>query len=71
MIACKCGKVLEKVPTWLQGVQVEFICNACPNRKTKNIAFITLDSSLPATDKLDAPTDLSNEEDGQDGEAES
>jgi hypothetical protein len=43
MVLCKCGKHLDKVPDWLQSVNVEFVCNNCPNRKTKNIAFISLE----------------------------
>ena len=43
MVYCSCGKALDKVPGWLQAVSVEFVCNNCPNRKTKNIAFISLE----------------------------
>lgn len=35
MITCKCGKTIDKVPDWLQGVQVEFVCNNCPNKRHK------------------------------------
>ena len=42
MIYCKCGKAIEKLPTWLASANVEFICNNCPNRQTKNIAFVDL-----------------------------
>lgn len=42
MVQCSCGKTLDKVPTWLAGVQVEFICNNCPNRQVKNIALVNL-----------------------------
>ena len=44
MVYCSgCGKAIEKVPDWLSGAKAEFICNNCPNRQTKNIAFITLE----------------------------
>jgi hypothetical protein len=44
MIQCSsCGKQIEKVPSWLQGTKVDFVCNNCPNRQAKNIAFVTLD----------------------------
>jgi C4-type Zn-finger protein len=56
MIQCKCGKTIEKVPHWLQGVEVEFICNNCPNRSTKNIAFVSLEPEV-AKVKLDDDTD--------------
>jgi len=44
MVKCNgCGKAIEKVPDWLSGARVEFVCNNCPNRQTKNIAFISLE----------------------------
>lgn len=33
---------MDKVPAWLEGVQVEFVCNNCPKRQVKNISEITL-----------------------------
>lgn len=64
MVVCSaCGKHLEKVPDWLQGVQVEFICNNCPNRKLKNIAFVQLPAEAPAKDKTAAPDELEAVED--------
>lgn len=54
MIHCSaCGKAIDKVPDWLAGVQVEFICNNCPNRHTQNIAFIKLETEAPPTAKLE------------------
>jgi hypothetical protein len=53
MIQCKCGKTIDKLPSWLSAVNVEFVCNNCPNRQTKNIAFVNLEPSLPPTAKLD------------------
>lgn len=46
MITCTCGKQMERLPTWLASVNVEFICNNCPNRVTKNIAFVNFDSAI-------------------------
>lgn len=66
MVQCSCGKVLDKVPNWLSGVPVEFVCNNCPNRKTKNIAFISLETEGPAKDQLQAPEDLGDVEEGED-----
>ncbi len=43
MVSCTCGKSIDKVPNWLQSAKVEFVCNNCPNRQTKNIAFVQLD----------------------------
>lgn len=53
MVTCKCGRVMEKVPSWLQGTSVDFVCNNCPDRKTKNIAFISLEPTVLAA----APAD--------------
>ncbi len=53
MINCSsCGKPIEKVPDWLRTAQVEFVCTNCPNRQTKNIAFVSLETEAPATTKL-------------------
>jgi hypothetical protein len=46
MVNCACGKTIDKVPDWLQTAEVEFVCNNCPNRQTKNIAFVNLDAGL-------------------------
>ena len=43
MITCKCGKTIDKVPDWMQSINVDFVCNNCPNRQTKNIALIALE----------------------------
>ena len=53
MIQCSaCGKPIEKVPNWLRTAKVEFVCNNCPNRQTKNIAFVSLELEAPSTAKL-------------------
>jgi hypothetical protein len=52
MITCSaCGKPIDKLPLWLSRVEAQFICNNCPNRQTKNIAFLTLDT--PQAVKID------------------
>ena len=53
MVSCSCGKAIEKIPNWLQGVKVEFVCNNCPNRSTKNIAIMSMeiDQKLASTAK--------------------
>ena len=58
MIQCKCGKVIDKLPSWLGAVNVEFVCNNCPNRQTKNIAFISLEPNLPAAAKVEGDVDV-------------
>jgi hypothetical protein len=52
MVYCSCGKPMDKVPDWLAGVAVEFVCNNCPNRKIKNIASVTLEPEVAPTAKL-------------------
>ena len=61
MITCTCGKIIEKVPTWMSSVNVEFVCNNCPNRQTKNIAFVTLEPDIPVVSKLDSDEDSADE----------
>ena len=51
MVNCSCGKPIEKVPDWLKSAQVEFVCNNCPNRQLKNIAFGNLDAGLKSPGK--------------------
>lgn len=46
MVTCSCGKPIDKVPDWLRSAKVEFVCNNCPNRQLKNIAFVDLDAGL-------------------------
>lgn len=62
MITCKCGKTIEKVPDWMQSINVEFICNNCPNRQTKNIAFAALELEIPSAAKLDDEEEIDVEE---------
>jgi len=55
MVHCtSCGKPIEKIPDWMRGIKVEYVCNNCPNRQLKNIAFINLDAGLHASAKLEA-----------------
>jgi hypothetical protein len=62
MIYCKCGKAIEKLPTWLSSANVEFVCNNCPNRQTKNIAFVNLEPSTGAA-KMEDEKDVEEEAD--------
>lgn len=38
----------------MEGIKVEYVCNNCPNRQLKNIAFINLDAGLHASAKIEA-----------------
>ena len=54
MVYCSsCGKPMDKVPDWMAGVTVEFVCNNCPNRKIKNIASVTLEPEIAPTSKVE------------------
>ncbi len=65
MVLCKCGKPIEKIPDWMQGVQADFVCNNCPNRQTKNIAHITLQPETIAATKLEKSLDDELELEGE------
>jgi hypothetical protein len=58
MVHCTCGKAIEKVPEWLSIVDVEFVCNNCPNRHTKNIVFANFETSAPTEAKIEEAQDL-------------
>ena len=56
MVNCSsCGRPMEKVPDWMQGIPVQFACNNCPARQTTNIAFVNLEPTLPVASKIDEP----------------
>lgn len=41
MVKCSlCGKEIEKIPTWMQDIDVPYICTNCPNYNLRNIATI-------------------------------
>lgn len=63
MVTCSgCGRVIERVPDWLTGVKVEFVCNNCPNRQTKNIAFVNFETEA----KPEVDDEVGAEELGED-----
>lgn len=39
---------MEKVPNWLQSVNVLFICNNCPNRQIKSISQLSVEEAAKA-----------------------
>lgn len=53
MRKCSCGRPLDKVPNWLQGVKVDFICHNCPDRDLQSIADIKLE--LPEGQEAEKP----------------
>ncbi len=68
MIQCSsCGKTLDKVPSWLSGASIAFVCNNCPNRQAKNIALLSLESEVPKSAKEDDEMEMETEdEDSED-----
>lgn len=58
MVYCSCGKPIEKIPSWMQRVNVQFVCNNCPNRKHQNITQMDLTGVPPAKPNLSEPEDL-------------
>jgi len=67
MIQCSsCGKTIEKVPDWLRGTKVDFVCNNCPNRQTKNIAFVSLELEPKAKADDDEDMDIEDLADDED-----
>lgn len=44
MIKCSaCGKKIDNVPTWLNQVSANFVCNNCPNRDLRSIAELKVE----------------------------
>ena len=63
MINCtSCGKPIEKLPSWLAGTKVDFVCNNCPNRSTKSIAFAQLDETPKVSARADDAEEIDEEE---------
>lgn len=63
MIHCtSCGKPIDKLPTWLAGTKVDFVCNNCPNRSTKSIAFAQLEESPKLSARADDGEEIDEEE---------
>jgi hypothetical protein len=71
MIHCSsCGKPIEKVPVWLASAKAEFVCNNCPNRSAKNIAFVSLETEPKVAAQLDETDPVDVEELAEDLEEE-
>jgi hypothetical protein len=62
MVNCSsCGRPIEKMPDWLRVANVDFVCNNCPNRHAKNIAFVDLNPE-PVTPQKAEPARAEAEE---------
>ena len=63
MIHCTaCGKPIEKLPTWLAGTKVDFVCNNCPNRTAKSIAFVANEIEAKTSARADDEEAIDEEE---------
>lgn len=41
MVVCACGKKMDRVPSWLASVNVEFVCTNCPRRQIRSITQLS------------------------------
>lgn len=48
MVKCDCGRIIDKIPTWLSAVKVDFVCNNCPNRQVKPISQLHAEQQAAA-----------------------
>ena len=48
MVKCDCGRTIEKIPSWLATVKVDFVCNNCPNRQVKPISQLHAEQQAAA-----------------------
>jgi hypothetical protein len=67
MVKCVCGKSLTKVPAWLESVEVEFICNNCPQRQIKPISQLATEAAQAAAARPEETTltELEPEDDAE------
>lgn len=60
-VKCVCGKNIDKVPDWLEGVSVNFVCTNCPERQSKPTLTPKVREEKPKENDLDM--ELEDEED--------
>ena len=71
MINCtSCGKPIDKLPSWLAGTKVDFVCNNCPNRTAKSIAFAHIEDTPKEAVRAVASEEIDAEEVADDPEEE-
>lgn len=66
MVMCVCGKPMDKVPSWLNGVTIQFVCNNCPNRTVKGITQVTFETAKEPGSEIEALDDAEAEEEDAD-----
>lgn len=64
MVQCSsCGKPIDRIPTWMGTIKTEFVCNNCPNRTMKNIAFVSLEiAPKPVVEDEAIPAELAEDD---------
>jgi len=75
LVTCSdCGSDIEKIPAWLMGVKIRFVCDNCRQKHPKPL--LLMDSDLETTAKpagegdSDEPEIISLEEVDLEGESE-
>ena len=48
MVKCVCDKTIDKIPSWLDSVKVDFVCNNCPKRQIKSISQLSMEQQAAA-----------------------
>lgn len=66
MVMCVCGKPMDKVPSWLNGVTIQFVCNNCPNRTVKGITQVTFETAKEPGSEIEALDDAEAEDEDAD-----
>lgn len=63
MVKCSsCGKPIDKIPVWLTNAKVEYVCDNCPNRHYKNIAFVELAPVVKPEDDDEETVDIKEDD---------
>jgi DNA-directed RNA polymerase subunit RPC12/RpoP len=67
MVTCSaCGRTIEKIPTWLTDVQVDFVCHNCPKRADiKNITQVHLEALVAPVEPQPVPAEVVEAEEAE------
>lgn len=48
MVECTCGRKIDKIPSWMDVIKVEFVCDNCAkSTQSKNIAHLKNEQLMP------------------------
>ena len=73
MVKCVCDKTIDKIPSWLDSVKVDFVCNNCPKRQIKTISQLHAEQQAALAKAAQAEKmeiDAHDEESEEDDDAE-